>query len=344
MRATRRIFLAAAGAAVAASPANAVATADPVPVSVGIPPGYMGAIVDYAQAVGYFKAAGLDVQTSILNSGAIIATAVAGGSLDFGAVNVGSLASARLRGLPLRIVAPAALIPPGPSGDALLVTKSSPIRTAADLDGKTVAIVALKTIEHAAFLAWLDKHGGDPKGVKMFEMPLPDMVAALDSNRIDAAITVEPFTTKALATERDLTLSVDDALPLPVLTFAICGSEPWLDANTATALKFAGAISAAAVWGKGHDKVPHATHRFHETGASGREGNGTTALGDQSRSGADHTRHQRDGQVQLSRETACAVRHDLATHAVTAQRRYRLNCRLPYRLIRLQTPDSEVII
>jgi NitT/TauT family transport system substrate-binding protein len=245
-------FLAATG--VAAALPSMVRAADPVTITVGIPPGYQGAIVDYAQQQGYFTAAGLDARIQVLNSGAIVATAVTGGSLDFGEVNVGSLASARLRGLPLRIVAPATLIPVGPSGDALLVSKGSPIRGAGDLGGKTIAIVALKTIQHAAFLEWLAKHGADPKSVKMFEMPLPDMAAALEAGRIDAAITVEPFTTKALPMVRAITLSVEDALPLPVLLFALCGNESWLAANAATAVKFAGAIRAAAVWGKAHEK------------------------------------------------------------------------------------------
>ncbi len=131
-----------------------------------------------------------------------------------------------------------------------------PRRSAArpSLSGKTIAIVALKTVQHAAFLGWLEKRGADPKSVKMLEMPLPDMGAALDAGRIDAAITVEPFTTKALPGLRALTLSVEDALPLPVLLFALCGNETWLAANAATATKFAAAIRATAVWGQAHDK------------------------------------------------------------------------------------------
>jgi ABC-type nitrate/sulfonate/bicarbonate transport system substrate-binding protein len=46
----------------------------------------MGAIVELAKERGFFKAAGLDVRPSILNGGAIVATAVTG-SFDFGAVN-----------------------------------------------------------------------------------------------------------------------------------------------------------------------------------------------------------------------------------------------------------------
>jgi NitT/TauT family transport system substrate-binding protein len=247
----RRAFLAGA-AAVAAAPVG-VKAADSTSVTVGIPPGYMGAIVDYAQDRGFFKAAGLEVRSTVMNSGAVIASAVTGGSLDFGAVNVGSLVSARLRGVPLRIVAPASFVPAGPYGDVAMVRKDSPIRTAADFNGKTVAIVALKTIQNAAFLAWLDKRGGDAKSVRMFEMPLPEMGAVLESGRVDAAITVEPFTTRFRANNRDFG-SVYDAMQLPFMVFAICATDQWIQANTATATKFASAIRQAAVWANGHEK------------------------------------------------------------------------------------------
>lgn len=252
---TRRAFLATAAAALATPAAVQAAPGDPSsPLAIGIPPGYMGAIVDYALDRGYFKSAGLEVRTTTLNSGAAIAAAVTGGSLDLGAVNVGSLASARVRGVPLRIVVPAALVPAGPYGDVVLVRKDSRVRSAVDLNGKTVAIVALKTIQHAAFLAWLDKRGGDAKSVKMFEMPLPEMAAALETNRVDAAITVEPFTTKGLAANRSLGPSVYDALPLPFMVFALCATDPWLQANAATAVKFANAVHATAVWANSHEK------------------------------------------------------------------------------------------
>jgi NitT/TauT family transport system substrate-binding protein len=241
------------GTAAALATTTTARAADPTVVTVGIPPGYMGAIIDYAQDRGFFKAAGLDVRSTVMNSGAVIASAVTGGSLEFGAVNVGSLVSARLRGVPLRIVAPSAFVPAGPYGDTAMVRKDSPIRTAADFNGKTTAIVALKTVQHAAFLGWLDKRGGDAKSVRMFEMPLPEMGAALESGRVDAAVTVEPFTTKALVNNRTFG-SVYESMQLPFMVFAICSTDQWLAANTATATKFASAIRQAAVWANGHEK------------------------------------------------------------------------------------------
>lgn len=249
----RRAFLAASTAALVAPTALRAAPGDPISATVGIPPGHMGAIVLYAQERGFFKNAGLDIHTSTFSSGAIIATAVTGGSLDFGAVNVGSLASARLRGVPLKIVASASIVPNGPYGDQILVRKDSPIRTGADFNGKTVAIVALKTVQNASFYAWLEKHGGDPKTVKMFEIPLPEMAGALAGNRVDAAITVEPFTTEGLTANRSFG-NVYAADVLPFMVFAMCATDQWLAANPATAVKFASAIRAAALWANGHEK------------------------------------------------------------------------------------------
>lgn len=246
--ASRRAFVAAASALLARPARSRAADAG---LSVGIPPGYMGAIADYGIDRGFFANAGISLQRSVLNSGAVIATAVTGGSIDLGAVNVGSLASARLRGVPLRIVAPSAVVSRGYSGDAVLVTKSSPLRPGPDFNGKTVAIVALKTVQHAAFLAWLERRGADPSSVKMFEMPLPEMAAALDAGRVDAAITVEPFTTEVLASHRAFG-SLYEAMTLPFLIFAFCASESWLTANADAARRFAGAVRQAGTWANGH--------------------------------------------------------------------------------------------
>jgi len=246
----RRAFLAGMAAAVAPAVARA---ADPIVATVGIPPGTMGAIVDYAQDRGFFKNAGLAVSESILNSGAAIAAAVAGGAVDFGAVNVGSLASARLRGLPLRIIAPASLVPAGPYGDVVMVRKDAALRAGPDFTGKTIAIVALKTVQHAAFLGWLEKYGADPKSVKMLEMPLPEMAPALGAGRVDAAITVEPFTTLDLAVGRSLG-TVYDGMTVPFMVFAICASDAWLQSNVGTAIKFASAIRQTAAWANTHEK------------------------------------------------------------------------------------------
>jgi len=239
----RAKFLAATAATVAVP--SLVKAAEPL--NVGIPPGDGAGSAFYADQLGFFKSAGLDVKLSVLPNGPAIAAATSGGTLDIGGVNTGSLASARLRGVPLRAVAPTAVIGSGPIGDALMVGKNSPIRTGADFAGKTVATNALGTAQHAGGMAWIDAHGGDAKNAKFVELSIPAMAAAIDAGRIDAGVFSEPFGTLASPNLRSLG-PLYEGMRKPFLIFALTATDQWLANNAATAAKFAAAIRQAGAW------------------------------------------------------------------------------------------------
>jgi len=162
---TRSTFI--AGAAALAAAPLAGRAADLAVIRAGTIPADVSAVITYANDLGYFKDAGLDVEISLMQSGPVIAPAVIGGTLDVGAANIASIAAARERGLPLKFFAPASIATPTTLTDPVMVKKDSPIKSAADLNGKTVAIVAMKTMQDAAFRLWVDKHGGDAKQVKL---------------------------------------------------------------------------------------------------------------------------------------------------------------------------------
>ncbi len=170
MHPDRATFLAGTAAVLCAFPLAARAAAA---VSAGTIPSDVSGVLVYGIDRGSFKNAGIDVTLTSLTSGPVVANAVAGGSIDIGAANVGSLCVARSRGVPFKIIAPAGIADEAASGDIIAVPVGSPIKTASDLNGKTVGIVALKTMQHAAALAWIDKHGGDSKSVKFIEVPFP---------------------------------------------------------------------------------------------------------------------------------------------------------------------------
>ena len=150
---------------------------------------------------GYFKDEGLRIEPQIAEGGAAIATSVMSGDYQFGFSNVVSLATARSKKLPLRIVSQ------GASGhnsekdafDTLLVPKDSDIQEAPDLEGKTVAVNALNNIGPLSINYAVEQAGGDPTKVKYVEVPFPDMIAALEAGRVDAAWVVEPFASQGLA-------------------------------------------------------------------------------------------------------------------------------------------------
>jgi NitT/TauT family transport system substrate-binding protein len=250
---TRSTFIAGAAALAAAPSALLAAPGDPAVIRAGTIPADVSAVITYADNLGYFKDAGLDVQIQIMQSGPVIAPAVIGGTLDVGAANIASIAAARERGLLLKFFAPASIATPTTMTDPVMVRKDSPIKTAADLNGKTVAIVATKTMQDAAFRLWTDKHGGDSKSIKLIEIPFPEMVAALDAGRVDAAIPSEPFASMGMAANR-LLGSVYASMPATILVFGFFSTDAWLNAHPDQAVKFAAAIRKAAVWANAHPK------------------------------------------------------------------------------------------
>jgi NitT/TauT family transport system substrate-binding protein len=83
--------------------------------------------------------------------------------------------------------------------DAIVVPKGSDIKAAADLEGKTVAVNTLNNIGPLTINNWMEKNGADYTKIKYVEVPFPDMGAALEAGRVDAAFTVEPAYSGALA-------------------------------------------------------------------------------------------------------------------------------------------------
>jgi NitT/TauT family transport system substrate-binding protein len=224
-----------------------------IPINAGTIPSDVSSVLVYGIERGTFAHAGLDITLTTLTSGPVVANAVAGGSLDIGAANVGSLCVARSRGVPFKIIAPAGIADEAAAGDIIAVLKESPLKSASDLNGKTVAIVALKTMQHAAALAWIDKQGGDSKSVKFIEVPFPEMGAALDTHRVDAALPTEPFSTSLRPRVRSLG-GQWAAMRMPFPIFAFFATETWLAAHADAAVTFANVIRQTAVWANGHRK------------------------------------------------------------------------------------------
>jgi NitT/TauT family transport system substrate-binding protein len=82
-------------------------------------------------------------------------------------------------------------------GSAFVVQKDGPIKTPADLRGKTIAIPSRFSDERLIVFKVLEKYGIDPKEVKMVEMAPPDVAGALAVGAIDAFSMGEPFPSQA---------------------------------------------------------------------------------------------------------------------------------------------------
>ncbi len=154
----------------------------------------------YAQDAGLFRRAGLDVEIVALNGGgAAIAAAVAGGSLEIGKSNTLQLISAHEHGLPFTLIAPSSANGAYERDAAIVVRSGAPIRSARDLNGKTVGVTSLVTIQLLSTRAWIDANGGDSQSVRFLEVSPAATQAALDQGRIDAATVLDPILSQIMA-------------------------------------------------------------------------------------------------------------------------------------------------
>jgi len=251
--AARALLLAAAVVAASALPAPSRAADAPIVLNVGTLPVDTSAVIFYAQDQGYFKAAGLTVNIQVMASGPVTAQAVAANAIDIGVANVATIASARTRGVPLKFIAPAAIASEKTQTDLIMVAKDSPVQKAADLNGKTIGINGLRDLQQICAMAWVDKHGGDAKSVKFIEVPFPQMGAALDAKRVDAALPVEPFASADKGVARSLG-SVLDGVGSRYMIVGWIATDSWLATHADAAQRFAGAIAKAAAWANTHEK------------------------------------------------------------------------------------------
>jgi NitT/TauT family transport system substrate-binding protein len=226
-----------------------------IPLRIALIPGDAAGQVYYAQELGMFAKAGLDVQIMNLNNGGAIAAAVVGGSADVGGSNVVSLAVAHEKGLPFTILAPGGLaLSAAPTNGILAVPVASPLHSAKDLTGKMIAVDALGSLPYLAGRAWIDANGGDSKTVKYVELGFPEMENAVINGRVDAVsinLTVDASVNKPGDPLRTLGIVYDAVSP----RFA---SAVWFSTTTWTAQHpdltkaFMGVMREAAIWGNAH--------------------------------------------------------------------------------------------
>jgi len=141
---------------------------------------------------GYFEEEGIDIEMRMFQGGPEITAAVISDDIDYGFSSTISPLLAFAQGAPLRIVAA------NENADDAVVTgilgkKDTAIKGLKDLEGKRVAVNALKAILELVVREGVQRDRGDPNKVVFVEAPFPQMGALLTSGQVDAVVNVEPF-------------------------------------------------------------------------------------------------------------------------------------------------------
>jgi NitT/TauT family transport system substrate-binding protein len=203
---------------------------------------------------GFFEEQQLTIKPQLAEGGAAITPAVLSGDFQIGFSNTISLLIAASEDLPVQIISQGVL---GGKTEKeawadLLVLKDGPIKQPKDLEGKTIAVNTLENICEVTIKASLEKDGVDVDTLKFTEVPFPDMNAALEAGRVDAACVVEPFVSqgKAGAARGIAPFYVRTAPDLTVATYFT--STQYAEENPDVVDRFVEAMSKSLTYAQSH--------------------------------------------------------------------------------------------
>jgi NitT/TauT family transport system substrate-binding protein len=195
---------------------------------------------------GYFKKAGLEVKAVPLETGSQAVPLLLNGQFQFSFIDTPSVAFANVKGIGMKMVAAAQYMSDsGPSQDGIVVAADSPIKTPADLVGKTVAVSGVTSTSAISLRRTVAKAGGDDKKVQMVELPASSMTEAVKTGKIDAALYYEPFVTQGVGSGLRLLVHPSEYATPGLLTTSFAALDTYLKSHRDIADKFVDAVNDA---------------------------------------------------------------------------------------------------
>ncbi len=151
-------------------------------------PGYSGHHI--AMKKGFYEQAGLKIQDTLFQSNTEQITAFLSGKLDLAWLTAGDVIQMAGKDPNLKIIF---LCDYSNGSDGIL---GRGIKAPAELKGKTLAREDV-LFEKVLLQAYLEKGGLTEKDLVIKDLPAADAASAFSAKRVDAAVTYEPFLTKA---------------------------------------------------------------------------------------------------------------------------------------------------
>jgi NitT/TauT family transport system substrate-binding protein len=234
--------------------ALATITLDGLPIANGFP-------LDIGIAQGFFAKHGIEIKKTVFQSGNDIVLAMANHQGDIGYIGWVPAIIARTQGIPVVTVSASDVEATSVADNwqNVLVKGDGPVKTPADLVGKTVAVNALKGVGEVVIRAALDKLGVDQTKVKFVAIPFPAMRAALNAGQVDAFFAPEPFLTQGLTLDGDRSVLA----PGPTLgkywpNGTYVALQDWVAKNPALAKGFHDAMAESLAYAQAHPEAVRA--------------------------------------------------------------------------------------
>jgi NitT/TauT family transport system substrate-binding protein len=240
----------------------------PTTITVGTLPIANAAPMYLGMQKGFFEAENLKIKPQIGEGGAALMPMLLSGDAQFAFVGVIPAITAVAKDLPIKIVTSSddAAKTADKDWQTLVVPKGSPIRSVEDLPGKTVAVNALRGLAEVVISRSLEKQGVDYHEVKLLEVPFPDMPAALEQKRVDAALLTEPFLSAVLA-EGGTQIDAPSVETVPNFPNGVyVASEQYIAENGDVVDRFARAMNKSLDYAQAHpEEVRRTIPTFTQT-------------------------------------------------------------------------------
>ena len=159
----------------------------------------LGAVI--AEQKGFFKAEGIELETTKVPGAALALPILQAGRADIILSNTVSTLQALEQGMDATLLAPSAVVrrQPPDSTSAIMVLKGT-AKSPRDLAGKRIAVNVVNSTAWLYAVGLLDKYGVSRDQVRFVEIGFPNMNAPLLNKQVDAISQVEPFNTILMGT------------------------------------------------------------------------------------------------------------------------------------------------
>ena len=177
-------------------------------VTIGYLPSDHDAALFVADSQGKFQENGIKTKLVQFNNGGDLMTAMASGDVDIGYVGITPVLSSIAKGVPVKVISAAQT-----EGSGIVVAKDSGINSVSDLAGKKIATPGEASIQHMLLTYYLQQNGMSISDLKVSSMKVPSMNDALKTDKIDGAITFEPYVSIAEKNGAKVLAGSQDILP-----------------------------------------------------------------------------------------------------------------------------------
>lgn len=161
-----------------------------------------------ADAQEQYAKEGIKTKLVQFEKGGDLMIAMASGSVDIGYAGITPTLSAIEKGVPIKVIS---AVQTGGSG--IVVSKNSEISSISDLAGKKIATPGDSSIQYLLLNYYLKQNGMSLDDVDVLAMEVPAMNDAINTNKIDAMFTFEPYVTIASENGAEVLVDSNEILP-----------------------------------------------------------------------------------------------------------------------------------